>query len=67
MSECDRCGQEDPYCQCELHELRKRVERLENVVGQVVFGFKELCSAPEVSAPQAEEASETGHKDSAPQ
>lgn len=35
MNECDRCGQEDPYCQCELYELRKRVDKLQEVQGKL--------------------------------
>jgi hypothetical protein len=29
MSGCDRCGLEDPECDCYLYELEKRVGRLE--------------------------------------
>lgn len=51
-AECDLCGQEDPYCQCELYELRKRVEELEDAFKKMATyafkldaTFRELCSA----------------------
>ncbi len=74
MNECDRCGQDDPDCQCALRELRIKVDRIEEVLGKLAFvvfeleaAIKALHSAPEESAPQEAEASETEHKDSAPQ
>ena len=41
-SECDRCGQEDPDCHCELYELRNRVDKLEEVIGKLAFVVFEL-------------------------
>ncbi len=42
MNQCDRCGQEDPHRQCELYELRKKVDKLEEVLGKLAFIVFEL-------------------------
>lgn len=72
-SECDRCGQEDPYCNCELYELRKRLDKHEEIIGKLAFVVFDLekkimasHSAQEVPGPRGAEASEKAHKDSAP-
>lgn len=35
MSECDKCGLEDPECHCQLYELSERVDDLEEAVDQL--------------------------------
>lgn len=43
-SECDRCGLEDPDCHCELYELRKRVDALEEILEKIIFMVFEIKS-----------------------
>jgi hypothetical protein len=41
MNECDHCGQEGAECQCELRDLRIRIEELENAFKKMVtYVFK---------------------------
>lgn len=37
IADCDRCGLEDPECQCYLHEIAKRVEALEEGLDKLTF------------------------------
>lgn len=42
MSECDRCGLEDPDCHCYLHEVAQRVERLEEELDKLTDVVKAI-------------------------
>ena len=35
MSECDKYGFEDPYCNCYLHEIEERVTFLEEELDKI--------------------------------
>lgn len=42
MSECDRCGLEDPECHCYLYEIADRVERLEEELDKLTNVVKAM-------------------------